>query len=139
MEERALEDFAFDKALPENLWNVSEETQHTRDITRLGEASIETVKIVELVETADGMLAKPEDEAGSSSDSEDEKKYHNISLTQGNIETTMRNLMTYEEGNSESTVGSNLQTTTVTRRVVKTIISSSHVSAAENNLTITEM
>ena len=109
------------------------------DITGLGEASIETVKIVELVETADGIMAKARDDAGSSSDSEDERKDHSISLTKGNIETTMRNLMTYEEGNSESTVGSNLQTTTVTRRVVKTIISSSHVSVGENNLTITEM
>lgn len=136
-EERALEDFALDKALSENLWNVSEDI--VGDITGLGEARIETVKIVELVETADGIMAKARDDAGSSSDSEDKTNDHNISLTKGNIETTMRNLMTYEEGNSESTVGSNLQTTTVTRRVVKTIISSSHVSASENNLTITEM
>eukprot|EP00090_Calanus_glacialis_P034304 TRINITY_DN57514_c0_g1_i1.p1 TRINITY_DN57514_c0_g1~~TRINITY_DN57514_c0_g1_i1.p1 ORF type:complete len:140 (+),score=40.84 TRINITY_DN57514_c0_g1_i1:2-421(+) len=135
--ERALEDFALDKALSENLWNVSEDI--VGDITGLGEARIETVKIVELVETADGIMAKARDDAGSSSDSEDKTNDHNISLTKGNIETTMRNLMTYEEGNSESTVGSNLQTTTVTRRVVKTIISSSHVSASENNLTITEM
>ena len=47
-EERALEDFALDKALSENLWNVSEDI--VGHITGLGEASIETVKIVELVE-----------------------------------------------------------------------------------------
>jgi hypothetical protein len=136
-EERALEDVALDKALSENLWNVSEDI--VGDITGLGEASIETVKIVELEETSDGIMVKAKNDSGSSSDSEDEQNDHNISLTKENIETTMRNLMTYEEGNSESTVGSNLQKTTVTRRVVKTIISSSQVSTAENNLTITEM
>ena len=65
------------------MWNVSEDI--VGDITGLGEASIETVKIVELVETADGMLAKPKDEAGSSSDSEDEKNdpnnYRGISVS----------------------------------------------------------
>eukprot|EP00092_Neocalanus_flemingeri_P024904 GFUD01027008.1.p1 GENE.GFUD01027008.1~~GFUD01027008.1.p1 ORF type:complete len:518 (+),score=150.44 GFUD01027008.1:35-1588(+) len=201
-EQKSLENFAKDKALAENLWNISEDI--VGDITILGAANIETVKVAEVKETAESkdgdtsssdsendekdqqMLLKTEsneltmknmmnfeegntqsilesnlrtttaniemvkvvevhetaeskDGDTSSSDSENDEKDQQMSLKTESNELTMKNTMNFEEGNTQSILESNLRTTTVTRRIVKTVISSSHVSAAENNVNITEI
>ena len=100
---------------------------------------IETVKVAEAKDTSNIICTVSKDEDRSSSESENDENDQKLSLKTESNELTMKNMMNYQEGNTQSILEGNLRTTTVTRRVVKTVISSSQVSSAQNNITITEI
>ena len=125
-----------DTTLSENVWNFSEDIFGT--ISVLGVSAIETVKVTEGTEISNILFTQSKDEEKSSSESENEENEQITAMKTEKNELSMNTMMNYEEGGS-TTLESNLRTTTVTRRMVKTVISSSQLSSAENNITISEI
>jgi len=129
-------DFILNRTLAENLWNSNKDI--VGDTYGLHETNNETSYMETILKRGNSINNKSRNATESSSDSE-EGEDEQIVCFQGddNMEISVKNLTKKEEENTSIQISH--QSSTVTRRIIKTVISTTQASSRKRDIQITEL